>query len=98
MQEYLRPNWMSVPFDSPDRSKLKQHFRTCAKNELDDLNMEDRDREIPALLVLCGETHQVLTYHGVEDIKQRGADALPHWLQLAEELVVKEKDDEEEGE
>lgn len=85
MEDYQKENWMVIPFNSPDRQNLKKRFRTCAKIELETLGMEDRDREIPALIIISGETHQVLTYDGVDDVKQKGGDAMSYWLGLVEE-------------
>ena len=81
MDSYLQRNWMAVPFDSDDRSDLKRHFRTCAKRELEPLEME-REYEIPTLILVSGETHQVLTYSGVQELKEHGEQAVDHWLEL----------------
>lgn len=81
MESYLRTNWITVPFDSPDRNNLKRRFRTCAKRELKPLDME-REYEIPTLVVVAGASHQVLTYAGVQDLKEHGVQAVDHWLEL----------------
>ncbi|KAL7561606.1 hypothetical protein ACA910_004193 [Epithemia clementina (nom. ined.)] len=82
MENYQKENWMVVPYESPDRNNLKKHFKTCAKNEMDALGMDSRDREIPALIVLSGASHEVLTFDGVQDIKDRGQQAVDRWLDL----------------
>jgi hypothetical protein len=90
---YIKPNWMSVPFENvQERSDLKRHFTTCAKREMEELGMQTRDREIPSLIILAADTRQVLTYSGVQDIKERGVAAIDHWLEmkrLAEALEQK---------
>lgn len=83
LQGYLRPNWMFVPFDSAERNSLKRHFATCAKRELEELQIT-REHEIPTLVILSGRSHQVLTYHGVKDIQERGVQAVDHWMSLAD--------------
>jgi hypothetical protein len=82
MMDYMRPSWIAVPFESPDRNNLKRHFMTCAKRELEPLQMSERKREIPTLLLLSGENHQVLTFTGIQDLKEYGAKAVDHWLEL----------------
>jgi hypothetical protein len=81
MQAYMRTNWMAVPYDSEDRDHLKRKFKTCAKRELEALGIE-RQYEIPTLIILSGDSHQVLTYEGTADIKEYGAEAVDHWLEL----------------
>jgi hypothetical protein len=77
MARYLqnRPKWMSVPYDSVDRARLKQHFRTAAKVEMTELSMEDRRHEIPTLVVIDSESQQVLTFTGVQDLKEEASSA-----------------------
>jgi nucleoredoxin len=84
-RSYVKPGWEAVPFEnSNERSALKRHFGTCAKREMDEagLTTETRKFEIPNLIVLSGSTRQVLTYSGLEDIKELGDDALAHWMDL----------------
>ena len=81
MEEYLKPNWMYVPFDSEEREALKRRFATCARRELHLLGME-RKHEIPTVIVLSGPTHNVLTFHGVRDIQDYGLNAVDHWVEL----------------
>jgi len=98
LDAYQQENWMAVPFDSPDRPRLKQHFRTCAKVELEGLGMDDRDREIPALIIVSGETHEVVSYNGVQDLHEREEGAMGYWTELVEEAVVKKEKEEEKRE
>lgn len=79
--EYQRKNWISVPFDSDERTGLKKEFSVCAKRELEVLQME-RKFEIPTLIILDGETHGILSTNGVEDLKEYGSNALDHWMEL----------------
>jgi Thioredoxin-like len=86
MMQYLqhRPRWMHVPYDSVDRTKLKQHFQTAAKVEMKDLGMDSRKREIPTLIVIDAGSQQVLTFSGVKDVEEHGArSAVDTWLELA---------------
>jgi hypothetical protein len=81
MQQYIRRNWMAVPFDSKDRNNIKRHFETCAKKEMSALKIA-RKREIPTLIVLAGHSRQVLTYAGVDELREKGEHAVDHWMQL----------------
>ena len=81
MKSYMRKNWMAVPYESEERNNLKRRFRTCAKRELEPLKME-RDYEIPTIIIISGESRQVLTYSGVADLKEHGAQAVDHWMEL----------------
>lgn len=81
MEEYLKPNWLYVPFQSEERAALKRRFATCARRELQILGME-RKHELPTLIVLSGPTQQVLTFHGVKDIEEYGINAIDHWMEL----------------
>jgi hypothetical protein len=81
MQQYIRRNWMTVPFDSPDRNNIKRHFETCAKKEMSALKIA-RKREIPTLIVLAGHSRQVLTYAGVDELREKGEQVVDHWMQL----------------
>ena len=82
--DYLkdRPHWMAIPFDSVESAGIKRHFHTWAKRELAELQME-RQHEIPTLVVVDGETHQVLTFSGVKDVMELGATAVDEWFGLA---------------
>ena len=82
MESYVKDNWMVVPFDSPDRNNLKRHFKTCGKIEMESLGIETRDQELPALIVLAGSSHTVLTMEGVKDVQDRGQQAVDYWLEL----------------
>ena len=86
MTQYLqhRPRWMHVPYDSVDRTKLKQHFQTAAKVEMKDLGMDSRRHEIPTIIIIDGGSQQVLTFSGVKDVEEHGArGAVDTWLELA---------------
>lgn len=83
---YVKPGWRTVPFAHTDeRAALKRHFRTCAKREMADLHMlATRDYEIPHLVVLSAadDTQHVLTDAGIQDVKELGAAAVNHWMEL----------------
>lgn len=81
MRQYARENWITVPFHSVERDNLKKHFKVCAKRELEVLNM-DRIYEIPTIIIVSGESHNVVTTHGVDDLKEKGSEALIHWIKL----------------
>lgn len=81
IDEYLKPGWIAVPFDSEERTALKKHFFVCAKRELSELGI-DRKFEIPTLIILDGETHEVISTNGVHDLQNEGAKALDHWIEL----------------
>lgn len=79
---YPRRKWISVPFESSERTALKKHFSVCAKPEVDELGI-DRKFEIPTLLILDGETHGVITTNGAEDLMETyREDAFEHWMGL----------------
>jgi nucleoredoxin len=85
-RSYVKPGWKTVPFENAnERSALKRHFGTCAKREMDvaGLTTNTRKYEIPNLIVLSSSTRQVLTYSGLDDIKELGEDALAHWMDLS---------------
>jgi hypothetical protein len=77
MAKYLanRPKWMYIPYDSVDRTRLKQHFQTAAKVEMKELSMESRKHEIPTLVVIDSESQQVLTFNGVKDVKEAASSS-----------------------
>jgi hypothetical protein len=81
MLNYLKPNWMHVPFHSEEREALKRRFAVCARRELAELGME-RKHEIPTAVILSGRTHNVLTFHGVKDVQEYGIEAVQHWADL----------------
>lgn len=74
--------WWSVPFESEDRTALKKHFSTCAKPEIELLGI-DRKHEIPTLIVVEAASQRVLTFTGVEDVRQAGPKAIDEWFELA---------------
>lgn len=82
MKNYARKHWSTVPFDTDERANLKRHFQVAAKREMEALEMEQRLYEIPAIIIVSGESHNVVTTHGVEDLKERGSEALIHWMKL----------------
>ena len=86
--DYLGTNWMVVPWDSPERTQLKRHFRVCAKPEVQALGI-DRTMEIPTLLILDSVTHAVVTTGGVQDLKEYEDRALDHWLDLHNRMQYK---------
>lgn len=81
MKKYAREHWITVPFHSEERAALKKHFKVCAKREMEILNM-DRMYEIPTIVVVSGESHNVVTTHGADDLKEKGSEALIHWIKL----------------
>lgn len=81
MIKYTRKNWIDVPFESQERTALKRHFKVCAKPEIPILNI-DRMYEIPTIVVVSGASHNVLTMNGVGDLKEKGAEAMIHWIKL----------------
>jgi hypothetical protein len=80
-QDYIRQNWIAVPFDSPEKSALKRKFQVCAQPEIESLRI-DRKYEIPTLLILDSETQTVLTTNGVDDLDEYKDKALQHWMEL----------------
>lgn len=102
-QDYLRKNWIAVPFDSPDKTSLKRHFKVCAKPEVELLHI-DRKYEIPTLLIIDSATQTVLTANGVDDLDEFEDKALQHWTELhdlvqgMEEKYTQDEEEEEEEE
>lgn len=91
MKQYVKPNWFVVPFDpATERSDLKRHFSVCARVELAELEME-RKFEIPTLIILDGQTQGVLTTSGVQDLYERGAQAIDYWLDLLHKMREMER-------
>mmetsp|Transcript_25530 Transcript_25530/g.61388 ORF Transcript_25530/g.61388 Transcript_25530/m.61388 type:complete len:282 (+) Transcript_25530:126-971(+) len=84
-------NWISIPFESPQRNQLKRHFSTCAHRELDELGM-DRKHEIPTIIVIDSQTQGVITTSGASDVEQMGAGSLDHWRSM-QEWIRKSKAD-----
>jgi hypothetical protein len=79
---YIRNRqWLAVPYESKQRNDLKRHFSTCAKRELEDLNI-DRKHEIPTIIVIDSETHGIITTNGADDVDQMGEDSLQHWKDI----------------
>jgi hypothetical protein len=69
MEQYMKPNWIAVPFDSTERTALKKHFSVCAQKEMAELEI-DRKYEIPSLFLFDGESHGLLSTHGVKDLAE----------------------------
>jgi hypothetical protein len=81
--EYLHPNWMTLPFATSERADVKRHVLTYAKREMKELSIKERKHHIPTLIIVDGASQQVLTYHGVKDVNEYGAEAIDHWMELA---------------
>jgi nucleoredoxin len=81
---YVKPGWKTVPYttNAKERSAMKRHFRTCAKREMDEVGLETRDYEIPSLIVMAASTQQVITYTGIQDVKELGVAAVDHWMEM----------------
>jgi Thioredoxin-like len=82
MLEYTHKNWIDVPFNSQERTALKKQFKVAAKREMEVLDMEHRIYEIPTIIIVSGESHNVITTHGVDDLKEKGSEALIYWIKL----------------
>jgi glutaredoxin len=82
-QDYVKPNWITVPFHSPEKTSLKRHFEVCSKLEVESLGI-DRKYEIPTLLIIDSASQTVLTSHGVDDLDEFQDKALQHWTELHE--------------
>ena len=81
-QDYIQNrNWIPVPFESPEKRQLKQHFSTCARIELKDLNI-DRKHEIPTIIVIDSATQGIITTNGANDVGGMGDRALEHWMEM----------------
>jgi hypothetical protein len=81
MLKYARKHWITIPFKSAERTKLKKKFKVAAKRELEVLDMERR-YELPTIIIVSGESHNVVTVHGVDDLHEKGSEALIHWMKL----------------
>lgn len=82
MNQYARRHWITLPFDTDERTRLKRHFKVAAKKEMAQIGMQQRIYEIPTIIIVSGQSHNVVTTHGVEDLKQKGSEALIHWIKL----------------
>ena len=82
MKEYARRHWITIPFATDERANLKKHFKVAAKREMGLLEMESRLYEIPSIIIVSGESHNVVTTHGVQELKEKGSEALIHWIKL----------------
>jgi hypothetical protein len=82
MQEYTKPNWVGVPYESDERTALKKYFSVCAKKEMGELGIE-RKYEIPSLFIFDSESHGLISTHGVADIQEhQNLEVLEHWKGL----------------
>lgn len=77
--QYRKTWWQYVPYENVmERQQLKQLLRTCAKREMESLNMTaPRDAEIPHLDIL--RYGQLLTREGIQDVRERGSTAISYW-------------------
>ena len=73
--------WQRVPFNTGERTKLKQYFHACAQKEAEPLGV-DRRFGIPHLVVLDSETRNIVTTTGVHDVQEHGVEALERWKEL----------------
>ena len=71
--------WRAVPFESKERNDLKRHFSTCAKIELEELDI-DRKHEIPTIIVIDSKTHGIITTNGADDVGHMGDEALQDYI------------------
>lgn len=82
MEKYMRPNWISIPFDNSDRNDLKRHYRACAEVEMKELEITPRRFHIPTLIIVDSATHGIISTNGAEDLEEYGEEVLDHWLQI----------------
>lgn len=82
-QSYIQQGWKTVPYHSHERDELKRYYATAARREMEDLSMQTRKNEIPALLIIS-RSGKLLTQDGVQDIREMGVAALKHWQELQE--------------
>jgi hypothetical protein len=82
MDSYTRKNWITVPFDTEEKTHIKRHFGICAQIEMEPLGISRRKQEIPSLLIIDSQTNGLLSAHGANDIIEYGERALDHWIQL----------------
>jgi hypothetical protein len=77
--QYRKKWWQYVPYENfIERQQIKQFLRTCAKREMEHLNITaPRDAEIPHLDIL--RYGQLLTREGIRDVRERGSTAISYW-------------------
>jgi hypothetical protein len=80
-QQYIRRNWIAVPFHSPERTSLKKHFLVCSKPEVERLGIH-RKFEIPTLIILDSGTHAILSHTGAEDVAEYGEKVIDYWMDI----------------
>ena len=83
-------NWIAIPYESPERTQLKEHFKTCSFPEVKELGIK-REHEIPTIIVIDTSNHEILTYDGVKDMRQLEDSALDHWVDLLRKNLVQSK-------
>ena len=74
----LGSEWFKVPWNGPERSGLKRHFRIGAAHELKDLDLSTDTRrfDIPALIIIDNKSRSILSANGMEDVVEFGDKAL----------------------
>lgn len=86
--------WSAVPFnDAAQRAALKQHFGACAGKEADGLGMGEGGKVkkrfgIPTLIILDGESGDIVTTEGVKDLEETGNDALAAWMKIRQDMEL----------
>jgi hypothetical protein len=84
---YIRNrHWLAVPFESNQRNDLKRHFSTCAKREIEELNI-DRKHDIPTIIVIDSKTHGIITTNGADDVDQMAEDSFQHWKDIQDWIM-----------
>lgn len=72
MHDYMKNyemTWLAVPWESPSRLAIKEHFKIS---------------DIPTLIVLAPDG-RVITTDGYKQVDLMGDEALQHWLKIAAE-------------
>merc|ERR1711862_351007 len=79
--EYGSQEWLSVPFESNERTELKRHFKTCSEKEAKILKV-DRQFGIPRLIIIDSTSQKILTTTAADDIIEKGPKAYDYWKTL----------------
>merc|ERR1712183_509542 len=93
MKNYIQKagslDWIRfLPYDHEDRNNLKRHFSVCSMGEVSTILGEKgrRKYEIPALILLEGISGRVLSYDGVDYLRDQrvknAEDFRIHWKEL----------------
>lgn len=82
MKDYMKWNWIGIPYDSTDRNDIKRYFSICAQNEMSELGILSRRSQIPALIIFDSVTQDVISTNGVADLETYGEEVLDHWLEI----------------